>query len=118
MEIYKQLEALASRCTDQELRSCVEEMILKAAEYVEVVTRMETLSRNIAGRSGEALRSMVADADQQRHRIHDALIVDVDLVNRICKLYDLAPVYTGSSERREYGNFAAQLVDEIFKNRK
>lgn len=117
MEILNQLRTLSETCDDELYRECIESMILKAAEYVEIVTRMETLSMNFPARKGEELRQMVSEADSRRHAVHDALISEVDIVNRICERCGMAPVHTGPA-RREYADFAFRLVQEIFDNRK
>ena len=116
MEILHQLRALSETCDDELYRGCIESMILKAAEYVEIVARMETLRMNLTCRKGEELRRMVSQADSQRHTTHDALISEVDIVNRICQRCGMPPVHTGSS-RREYADFAFRLVQEIFDSR-
>lgn len=117
MMILSHLQHLSEQCTDPELRACIETMIASAVNYVAVVTQMETIRLNFSGRTGLDLRASVGSADQKRHTAHDALIADVNLVNRICSLYQMAPVYTGSGARREYGDFAFHLVQEIFESR-
>lgn len=116
MEILNQLRTLSETCDDELYRECIESMILKAAEYVEMVTRMETLRMNFPARKGEEPRQMVSQADGRQHALHDALISEVDIVNRICQRCGMPPVHTVSS-RREYADFAFRLVQEIFDNR-
>lgn len=118
MNIIGRLHTLSDTCGDELYRECIENMILKAAEYVEIVTRMETLSMNFMGRSGEELRNAVSAADHRRHTVHDTLISDIDIVNRICGQCNIEPIYIGSSVRREYAEFAFRLVQEIFESRK
>lgn len=117
MTILSQLQHLSEQCSDPELCACIETMIASAADYVAVVTQMEAIRLNFSGRTGQDLRASVGSADQKRHTAHDALIADVNLVNRICSLYQMEPVYTGSDARREYGAFAFRLVQEIFESR-
>lgn len=117
MTILSQMQHLSEQCTDPELCVCIETMITSAANYVAVVTQMEAIRLNFSGRTGQDLRASVGSADQKRHTAHDALIADVNLVNRICSLYQMDPVYTGSGARREYGDFAFRLVQEIFESR-
>lgn len=117
MTILSQLQRLTEQCTDNELRACIETMIVSAADYVAIVTQMEAACLNFSGRTGQDLRTVVGDADKKRHAAHDALITDVNIVNRICSLYQAEPVYTGSAARREYGDFAFRLVQELFENR-
>lgn len=117
MTILNQLQHLTQQCTDHDLCACIETMIGSAADYVAIVAQMEAARLNFPGRTGADLRTAVSDADQKRHTAHDALIADVNLVNRICALYGVEPVYTGSDARREYGDFAFRLVQELFEGR-
>ena len=115
--IRKRLAALASQCDNDE-RELIEQMIGNAADYVQTVVKMETIADNVAGRSDTELRSAVSEADHTRTIIHNSLISRVDIVNRICAAHNLPPIYTGDSQRRHYGDFALELVKEIFENRR
>lgn len=114
--MMKQLNALASLC-DTDMRECIEEMLIHAGEYVSAVTAMETKILNFAGRDQQDFREAVAEYDRARTAAHNALISSVDIVNRICAMCGQPPIYTGGSERREYGDFAFALVREIFEAR-
>ena len=114
--LMEQLTALAQVC-DEDERDLIEKMTCAAANYVQAVIHMKTKSLNYAGRTGEDLRTAVEHADRERRSCHNALISCVDIVNRLCGFHRLPPIYTGSTARREYGDFAMQLTNEIFAQR-
>lgn len=117
MTLTEQILAL-SRVCDAEEREMIEEMILASAAYIAAVVKMETAALNIAGRTDANLRDTVTETDRARTIAHDKLIVAVNIVNRICAMHDLPPIYTGSTVRREYGDFALALSAEIFRDRR
>ena len=117
MTLTEQILAL-SRVCDAEEREMIEEMILAAAAYIAAVVKMETSALNVAGRTDADLRDMVSETDRARTIAHDKLIVSVDIVNRISSTHDLPPIYTGSTVRRAYGDFALALSAEIFRDRR
>ena len=114
--LMDQITALSSQC-DEDERELVERMILSAADYVRAVIHMRTIAINYAGRTGEELRTLVEQSDHDRTTFHNALISYVDIVNRICVSHSMPPIYTGSSLRREYGDFAYALITEIYEKR-
>lgn len=115
--LMEQLNALTQIC-DEDERALIEEMVLDAGDYVQVVISTECKRINYAGRGGEELRKSFSEADSRRTIVHNSLISMVDTVNKLCQLYDLPPIYTGDSQRRYYGDFALQLVTELFEARK
>lgn len=108
--------ALSAHCNDTE-RRMIEEMIVGAADYVHAVTVMETKVANYFGRSGDDKSEAVATADSWRTGRHESLMTKVNIVNRICANHGMEPIYTGGSHRRQYGDFALELVTEIFVGR-
>lgn len=116
-DLLKQINTLVTFCDEDECE-CIEEMIISAANYVQAVTEMECKALNFAKRSGDDFRSTVSAADSRRTNVHNGLISNVNIVNRICAMHDLPELYTGSDQRREYGDFAQKLVHEIFTQRR
>ena len=115
--LLQQINTLVSLCDEEECE-CIEEMIISAGNYVQAVTEMETKALNFAKRTGDDFRSIVSAADSRRTNVHNGLISNVNIVNRICAMHGLPEIYTGDSERRHYGDFAQELVNEIFNQRK
>ena len=116
-DLLKQINALVQLCDEDECE-CIEEMIISSANYVQTVTEMECKALNFAKRSGDDFRSIVSASDSRRTNVHNGLISNVNIVNRICTMHDLPELYTGGIERREYGDFAQKLVNEIFTQRR
>lgn len=116
MTLLQQIEEMKRHFDELEME-CVEEMILKANQYVQAVVLMETTARNWIGRSGEELREKVSATDGARTIAHNSLIAGTDIVNRLCKNHGLPLIYTGDSLRRHYGDFALALVAEVFERR-
>lgn len=116
MTLLQQIEEFRHHFDEEEME-CVEEMILKAAQYVQAVVLMETTARNRTGRTGEELREKVSATDKARTMAHNSLIAITDIVNRLCNNHGLPLIYTGDSVRRHYGDFALSLVAEVYEGR-
>ena len=114
--ITKKLSALAAECTDME-RQLIEDMIISAGDYVQAVVAMETKVTNYVDRKGTEKMEAVATSDSWRTGRHEALITAVNIVNRIATSHNREPIYSGDSHRRHYGDFALELVTEIFVGR-
>jgi len=114
--LLSRIQELVLVC-DTDERELIEEMVTKAAAYVQAVTIMETTARNYTDRAADELREAVSSTDKSRRNVHNSLISAVDIVNRICAMHNQPALYTGSERRREYGDFALALVTEIFANR-
>lgn len=110
------IQLLMQVCSPME-RSLVEKMICSAAEYLLAVTVMETTRRNVAGYHDEQWKAQRESTDRARTAAHDSFISMVNIVNRICSKYGLLPVYRGDEARRAYGDFALEVVTEIFTKR-
>lgn len=115
-KLTEQLSSLAAVCNDFE-RGMLEQMIIAAADYVQAVVVMETKASNYMGRKGTEMQEAVASSDSWRTGRHESLMTKVNIVNRICQNHGHTPLYTGDSQREHYGDFALELVDEIFRQR-
>ena len=115
--LSSKLMALASLCNETE-RKMIEEMVISAADYVQAVVVMETKVTNYMGREGNDKFEEVATSDSWRTGRHESMMAKVNIVNRICTNHNMAPIYAGGSHRRQYGDFALELVSEIFTGRK
>lgn len=78
---------------------------------------METAVRNIEGLDLEDAKELRESTDRARSMAHDVFISSVDVVNRICDKHNMPCIYTVITERRAYGDFAMELVKDIFANR-
>ena len=112
----KAIQELAKKCDERE-RALLSRMITQAGEYVRAVVVMETTTINIKGLDGEEWRDARESTDRSRSSAHDAFISSVNIANRICDKYGVAHIYTGGEDRRCYGDFAMEIVVDIFENR-
>ena len=110
------IRELVDRCNDME-RSLIQDMIHNAADYVRAVTIMETAASNIAGLDADESKEAKQSTDRARSIAHDAFISSVNVVNRICDKHGVPRIYTGGTERRAYGDFAMEIVADIFEKR-
>ena len=88
-------------------------------EYVNKVDMGEQQIMLAAVRfEGQEYRDMVTKYDQTRHNQHESAIANVRMVNRLAKLYDSDPLFTGDdSERLQVADFCLDVVIRIFQNR-
>lgn len=98
-------------------RELIDEMIESAATYVKAVVKMEATALNILGIEGNEFREARTSTDRSRTLSHNGFISLVNAVNRICEKHNVSPIYTGSDERREYGDYAIKIVNDIFVDR-
>lgn len=117
MSNIERIEMLAS-AVDVDMQEDVESVVINAGKYVAAVTEMECSVRNMQGLKGQDYRDRVSQTDAARTRAHNAFIDAVNLANRLAESVNAEKIYTGSSERRAYGDFAFAIVKEIFESRK
>ena len=110
------IQELVTLCNSAE-RFGISMMLNNAADYVRSVVRMEVVAAQIADLAPEEFREERTSTDRTRSNNHDALISSVDAVNKICDAHGVPRLYTGSTKRREYGDFAMNLIADIFSNR-
>ena len=110
MSNIERIEKLAS-AVDVDMQEDVESVVINAGKYVAAVTEMECSVRNMQGLKGQHYRDRVSQTDTARTRAHNAF-------NRLAESVNAEKIYTGSSERRAYGDFAFAIVKEIFESRK
>lgn len=93
------------------LKSCV--------DYVECVDAMElAMPRLMATTSGAEYRDRVLSLDRARTIAHDAAIAQARIINRMCHMYDVAPICLADlSDRIQVGDYCVDVAQTIFKNR-
>ena len=107
---------LAKLCNSAE-RYKISLMLNNAADYVRSVAVMEIVAAHVADLDPEEFREERQSTDRTRSNDHNAFISSVDAVNKICDAHGVPRIYTGSTERRAYGDFAMELVADIFAKR-
>jgi hypothetical protein len=116
--INKLIEAIKE---DPDMLALIQEMVDSCANYVDTVVNMEnaiTIARFKIDDPSE-YRAHVQRLDQSRRIAHNVLISNVRIVDRLCKVNKVEPVYGGHDEDRlAIAEFAKQVVDEFFEERK
>jgi len=92
-------------------------LIGTANKYIEIVVRQSFLLQINEGTKNQNVLEELANLDKSRSRIHDSLIGQIAIVNRLCEEYELELIYTGGEARRDKGDFALELVSDYFKDR-
>lgn len=116
--VLEKFNMLMSKLDDPDDFEFVMEMLALANRYVSCVANMEFI-RRYGGKIKEPRehREEITRLDASRSRTHDALISQVNAVNRLCECVGVEKIYTGGEDRREYGDFAMELVNAIFGER-
>ena len=93
-------------------------MIKNCTGYIDKVIQYVTSPSLINMKmDGEDRRAAIEQLDIDRHNAHEALISSVKMVNRICQLHHLEPIYDGDiSNRYDIALFAEKLVSEVYVN--
>ena len=88
-----------------------------ANKYIEIVVKQGILLQINEGTSDRNILEDLASMDKNRSHIHDSLINQIAIVNRLCAEYKLEPIYNGKEERRYKGDFALKLITDYFQDR-
>ncbi len=110
------IKELVELCNSAE-RFRISMMLNNAADYVRSVVAMEVVAARVVDLDPEDFREERESTDRNRSHTHDTFISSVDAVNKICDAHGVPRIYTGGTERRAYGDFAMELVADIFANR-
>lgn len=95
----------------------INKLLEAACKYITIVTQQSIQLQINQGTTDRVILEMLADMDKSRSRIHDSLIGQIAAINRLCVANGLEPIYSGSDDRREKGDFAMQLIADYFKER-
>ena len=117
---YKvQLRELMKLANDED-KEIIESTINDCGEYIEAVNRMENAINLARFRmEGEEYREHISTLDKRRRAIHNAVIVGVRVINRLCRIYNQELIYKGDDDDRiAIAEFAKAIVDEHFAERK
>jgi hypothetical protein len=106
--------SLRTMCFDM-----VESGLKNFADYVNAVYNMETrvsIARFHIDDVAE-YQALVKELDFNRRTAHDAAIASVNILNRMCDKVGVEPIYSGSQDRSEIGDFCGKIVGEYFDGR-
>lgn len=87
-------------------------LVTTAVKYVDIV-----VNQGMTLQSQRNDLIALEEIDTKRSRIHDSLISQISVVNRLCEKYGVATIYEGPDDRRSKGDFALQLVQSYFEDR-
>ena len=87
--------------------------------YVNSVYHMETSMLISQFRIDDPIefQAKVKALDDGRRRNHDGAIAAINMLDRICDKLGIEPIYGGSQDRNEIGDFCGAFVNEYFDNR-
>jgi len=121
-KIKERINALLEKIKDDpDLVSLVRDMVDSCANYVDTVVNMENAINVYRFRVEDPseLRVMIQRLDQTRRIVHNTVITNVRIVDRLCKINGVEPVFGGLDEDRlAVAEFAKKVVDEFFEDRK
>lgn len=97
----------------------IEEAGKDCSEYVKKVVDMEHAVNVARFRlEGQDYRDYITELDKARRAVHNVVISDIKVLNRLSMLHSLPLLFEGNvNDRIEVGEFAKALVDEYFANR-
>ena len=110
------IKELLADCNGAE-RFRIAMMLNNAADYVRAVAIMEVAAANVADLDPDEFKEERESTDRARSAAHNAFISSVDAVNKIFDTHGIPRIYTGGTERRAYGDFAMELIADIFEKR-
>ena len=88
-------------------------------DYVNAVYSMETrisIARFHLDDPAE-YQALVKELDTTRRTAHEAAISYANILDRVCEKVGVEPVYGGSQDRVEIGDFCGSIVNEYFEGR-
>lgn len=119
-QIKQQINSLIEKLGDDKLLiDSVEKVVEDCGRYIKAVHDTEvayTVAR--FKMEPDEYREYYANLDRNRKIVHDALIAGVRLLNRICQLCGQEPIYNGPEDRVSIAEFAKEIVDEYFEERR
>jgi len=121
-KIKNKVNALLEKIKDYaDKTSLVRDMVDSCANYVDTVVNMENAINVYRFRVEDPseLRVMIQRLDQTRRIVHNTVISNVRIVDRLCKINGVEPVFGGLDEDRlAIAEFAKKVVDEFFEERR
>lgn len=105
---------------DKDCLELLEDLIEACSNYVASVNDLEAALLSARYRmEAEEYRKYIADLENNRTRAHNALIANVKIINRLCSMNKLEPMFKCNlSNREEVAEEAIKVVDDLFSNRR
>lgn len=110
---------IISKSNDRESLNLMQDVISSASDYVRRVNVLEIgLMVGKYNKEGAEYREYIEKLAKQRSNVHNALMTNVKIINRLCKNNDLAYIYSGNEDDRiQVAEFAQNVVEELFSTR-
>ena len=115
---------IAAFRNDSEMLELLEDALHSFQEYHAAIYTLELKKQLYAagGMEADAYRAIVTELDRARTSHHNAVLVQVNVLNRMAKSQNLPPFYDGvvSEERpyrREVANAVLEYVEDVILNR-
>lgn len=105
---------------EDDLINDVDETISLCGQYVQKVIAMEAafVAADLY-KEFQEYREYITKLDEDRHHTHDALIVHVKMLNKLCEMTGIESIYQGNIDNRiDVGDFALIVTAELFDTRK
>ena len=95
----------------------VEDFIKDCGRYVDARTAHQAASQVARFRMDtEAYQAYIVNLDRNRRAAHDTVMVNIRLMNRLCRIYHLDKMYAGPDERHAMADFALEVATAYFNN--
>lgn len=120
MDLLRRINELIKVAGKEDLE-IIQDSIDSFPAYINTIVKMETGIKIARFRcnSQEEFIEEVQRLDRNRHFSHNAAIVSVKILNRLCNSYGVEEIYQGDIEdRQEVATFAKKIVDIYYKIRK
>ena len=103
---------------DEDVITMIKEALKNFTAYVKIISDEEIfVTTEKSSLDTKEFREKVVALDRKRRSIHNTLINDVKLFNRLSEINGLKPFYDGSDAREEIGMVAFEWVQATFKRR-
>ena len=92
-----------------------ENTFLSFIKYINHVVRMEILLPMYRFRfDGEELRHRTMELDSTRRILHEAMIANVNILNRLCDKYGIERFMESTEDRYKVAEFAGRYIGEVY----
>ncbi|WP_279146013.1 MULTISPECIES: DUF3232 domain-containing protein [Clostridium] len=119
-ELMAKVDSLENDEDKEMEKELIDSLAKDCADYISAISDMEN-AINI-GRftlEGDDYRDCIANLDKNRMIKHNVVISGVKVLNRLCLLNGLKPIFQGDTNSRiQVADFAKEYVDELYGERK
>lgn len=111
---------------DFDVLDIIERTICSFGQYIEVIMRMEAAQGTRTSMIGDSSNyiTIIESLDKSRKIIHDSIMTNLKIVNRLAEQKGLPPIYEGGldtknrDDRFYVGEFLNKVSNEYFETRK